>query len=153
MAAPISYRPATTNDHALIVLMISELIDELGPDESNDDVKAMLDDDIKTALANPNVCIFLAELEGEAIGLSRGDIHTEDPIFRLRKDHRSGYVDQMHVRAAYRDRGIGYALLNTLETWFRDQGLEHIILHAAPKATRFYARIGYQPNREMFKKL
>ena len=93
------------------------------------------------------------EVDGEAVGLSRGDVLSEDPIFRLRDDHRCGYVDQMFVRPAYRQQGVGAQLLEMCEGWFREQGIGHCLLHAAPRAVRFYARIGYQPNREMFKKL
>ena len=39
------------------------------------------------------------------------------------------------------------------ERLMRDGHVVVADLHAAPKAVRFYAREGYQPNREMFKKL
>ncbi len=151
----LSYRPAVDNakDHRAVVDMLCELVDELSPDEDNADVKKLFETDIRTALKSTTIHIVLALLGEEPIGLSRGDILTQDPIFRLREDNRCGYVDQMFVRKAYRDRGIGGYLMRLCEDWFREQGLKHCILHAAPKAVRFYARIGYQPNREMFKKL
>ena len=149
----LTYRVAQAEDQRVVVQLLNELVDELGPSEMADRVKPLLDDDIRLALQSPQVRIFLAELDGEPVGLSRGDVLTTDPIFRLRDDHRCGYVDQMFVRASYRDRGIGAQLLRLCEDWFREQGIGHSILHAAPKAVRFYARIGYQPNREMFKRL
>jgi GNAT superfamily N-acetyltransferase len=152
-SSELTYSIAQATDHRTVVNLLGELVDELGPTAQVGRVKDLLDADIATALATANVRIFLAMLEGEAIGLSRGDILTQDPIFRLREDQRCGYIDQMFVRPAYRDRGVGAKLLALCEQWFRDQGLGHCILHAAPKAVRFYARIGYQPNREMFKRL
>ena len=148
-----TFRVAKDDDCAIVVTLLKELIDELGPDDMADRVKQMLPEDIRAALASDTIGIFLAELDGNVIGLSRGDILTTDPIFRLRDDHRCGYVDQMFVRAGYRDMGVGANLLRICEDWFRDQGVGHCLLHAAPKAVRFYARVGYQPNREMFKKL
>lgn len=149
----VIYRVAERSDCDTVIQMLCELVDELGVDEESEQIKRMLHDDIRSAYENPNIRIFLAELDGSPIGLGRADILTTDPIFRLREDHRCGYIDQMYVRNAYRDRGIGAHLLRLCEQWFRDQGIAHCILHAAPKAVRFYARIGYQPNREMFKRL
>lgn len=152
-AGQIKYRVASPADCALVVGLLGELVDELGPNDMADKVKPLLDDDIRLALNTPTIRIFLADIDGQTVGLSRGDILTADPIFRLRDDQRCGYIDQMFVRAGYRDHGLGAVLLRMCEDWFREQGIEHCILHAAPKAVRFYARVGYQPNREMFKRL
>ena len=148
-----TYRTAVPEDHATVVRLLAELVDELGPKETAERVKALLDPDIRGALASPNVTVILAEHDGECIGLARGDVLTTDPIFRLREDHRCGYVDQMFVRPTYRGHRIGAELLRRCEDWFRQQGIGHSLLHAAPRAVRFYAAHGYQPNREMFKRL
>jgi GNAT superfamily N-acetyltransferase len=148
-----AYRVAGATDVAIVVKLLEELVDELGPPEMADKVKQRLHEDITAAIASPSVRIFLAEVEQLPVGLGRADVITTDPIFRLRDDHRCGYVDQMFVRPGYRDRGIGSQLLRLCEDWFRNQGIGHSLLHAAPKAVRFYNREGYQPNREMFKRL
>jgi GNAT superfamily N-acetyltransferase len=149
----LTYRVATAADHVIVVAMLAELVDELGPHDAADRIKERLDADIRLAWQVQHIRIFLAEADGVAVGLSRGDVLHEDPIFRLRADHRCGYVDQMYVRAAYRDRGVGAELLARCEAWFRSQDIHHCVLHAAPRAVRFYARTGYQPNREMFKRI
>lgn len=149
----LTYRVATGADHALVVAMLAELVDELGQNDTTDYVKQRLDADIELGLRVPHIRIFLAEYQGEGVGLSRGDILSADPIFRLREDHRCGYVDQMYVRPDWRDAGVGANLLAMCEAWFRSQDIQHCLLHAAPRAIRFYARVGYQPNREMFKRL
>lgn len=148
-----SFRTATVADQTGVVRLLAELVDELGPPETAQRVRGMLDEDIREALASDQVCIILAEHAGETIGLARGDVLTHDPIFRLRHDHRCGYVDQMYVRPSFRGHQIGAELLRRCEAWFRDQGISHSILHAAPKAVEFYSRHGYLPNREMFKRL
>lgn len=151
--ADVIYRIAGVDDQAVVVGLLAELVDELGPAEMAERVKTKLGPDIDIALRADTVRIYLAEVDGEAIGLSRGDVLTADPIFRLRDDHRCGYIDQMYVRPQHRGSGLGKVLLEHCEDWFREQGIGHCLLHAAPKATRFYAREGYQPNREMFKRL
>ena len=149
----ITYREATMADHGVIVTLMEELIDELGPQDQTQRIKARLGGDIQRALESDAVVLFLAEAGSLVVGLSRGDILSADPIFRLRDDHRCGYVDQMFVRPAYRRNNIGRHLLQLCEDWFRSQGIEHCLLHAAVRAIRFYARSGYQSNREMFKRL
>jgi GNAT superfamily N-acetyltransferase len=147
------YRVAASADHRVVVELLRELVLELGPTDAVGRVVALLDSDILAALGSPVVRIILAEVGGMVVGLGRADVLSTDPIFRLRDDHRCGYIDQMFVRPAFRDRGIGAELIRQCEDWFRSQGIAHSILHAAPKALRFYARQGYLPNREMFKRL
>ena len=151
--ASITYRIAVDEDLDTLVVLMTELIDELGPNEQNAQIKKRLPEDLASALASEQVVVYLACADEEVIGLSRGDILSADPIFRLREDNRCGYVDQMYVRASHRRRGVGRELLALCEEWFRQQGIKHCILHAAVRAIRFYARAGYQSNREMFKRL
>ena len=149
----VTFRIANPGDLNIIVQLMNELIDELGAGEGNKDIKDRLPGDIESALASEQVCFFLAYQDDDCIGLSRGDILSSDPIFRLRTDNRCGYVDQMYVQPQYRRSGVGAELLSQCENWFRSQGIGHVLLHAAVRAIRFYARAGYQSNREMFKKL
>ena len=123
------------------------------PKKPPERIKMRLDEDVRAALNSGRVCIILAQHQEEVIGLSRGDILCTDPIFRLRDDNRCGYVDQMFVKPSYRGQRIGARLLQRCEDWFRAQGVKHSVLHAAPRAVRFYAARGYLPNREMFKRL
>lgn len=153
IATAPTYRTAQPKDLATCVTLMEALIDEIGPSEGGDRLKRALPRDFQDALASDSVVVFLAEQDGEAIGLSRGDILHDDPTFRLREDPRCGYVDQMFVAPAVRDRGVGQVLLSMVEQWFRQHGIEHVLLHAAPKAARLYARFGYMPNREMYKQL
>jgi len=158
MAPPIDpnalhYLVATADDQEVVVALMNELVRELDPSEAGERIIALMPQDIARALASPTVRIFIAWDNTMAAGLSRGDILSNDPIFRLRDNPRCGYVDQMYVRQAYRDHSVGERLLKCCEQWFKQQGVRHVLLHAAPKAVRFYARCGYQPNREMFKEL
>lgn len=151
--ASILYRVATSSDHAIVVKMLIELVEELNPDNDNREIKDLLDEDIAQALKKDDIRIFLAEYQNTVLGLSRGDILYSSPTFRLRKEHRCGYVDQMYVRQAFRSMGIGAQLLKLCEQWFFERGLKHCLLHAAPDATNFYSGANYFPNREMIKRL
>ena len=150
----ITYRQALPSDANHVIALLSELLRELGPEENAMLVIPKLPEDTASAFENSHVVFFLAEHKQEGpIGLSRGDILHNDPIFRLRSDMRCGYVDQMYVLRNYRKRGIGTHLLKLCENWFSAQGVKHVLLHAAPKALPFYQREGYVSNREMIKRL
>ncbi|MED5463405.1 MAG: GNAT family N-acetyltransferase [Myxococcota bacterium] len=149
----VDFRIAAPGDQGLVVELMNELIVELGPSDEMDTILGHLDQDIETALGAATTRIILAEVGADVAGLGRADILSRDPIFRLRKNQRCGYVDQMYVRKRYRKTGIGKSLLTQCEDWFRDQGIGHCILHASLSAVGFYARADYVPNREMFKKL
>lgn len=148
-----SFRVATPDDHAAIVEMLCDLVLELNAADDAARLRLRIDDDIRLALQSPTVRIFLVLVDGRPAGLGRADILVGDPIFRLRDDHRCGYIDQMYVRPRHRNRGLDHALLRQCEEWLRGQGLGHVLLHAAPRALHFYEREGYLSNRELFKKL
>lgn len=152
-ADDLLYLPARSQDHATVVVLMTELVRELDPSPQADRIVQLLPDDMALALKSCDVQIFLAWADGAPVGLSRGDILRHDPIFRLRENSACGYVDQMYVRPSHRDRCVGQRLLDCCEAWFKTRGIRHVLLHAAPRAVRFYARCGYQPNREMFKEL
>ncbi len=149
----MEFRFAGNKDRALVIELLTEMIQELGPTDVAERVSAKLPADTDTAFDADSIVFVIAEIDGEAVGVARADILLGDPIFRLRHDDRCGYVDQMYIRPTHRGLGIGAQLLVQCERWFKQQGITHCVLHAAPKAVRFYARQGYQPNREMFKKL
>ncbi|HET6347278.1 MAG TPA: hypothetical protein VFH51_20265, partial [Myxococcota bacterium] len=71
-AGKLTYRAAGAKDLRVVVDMLGELVDELGPNDMADRVKPLLEEDIRLALASKTVRIFLAEVDGEAVGLSRG---------------------------------------------------------------------------------
>lgn len=147
------FRTATMADHATVVGLLREYVDELGPDNVAPGVSENLHDDFYHALGSATIRVFVAEQNHVVIGVSRVDILTQDPTFRLRHDKRCGYIDQMFVRKAYRYGGIGQSLLQLCEDWLQSQSITYVLLHADPKAVRFYAQIGYLPNRQMYKKL
>ncbi len=146
-------RLADAGDRALIVELMAELFDEVAPGAPAVESKKFLDDDIARALSSPLVRIVLAFRDGQPAGVARVDIGVHSPPFRLRADHRSGYVDQMFVRPQFRKQKLGERLLSICEEWLRAQGVSHCLLHAAPAALKFYSTRGYASTRELFKKL
>ena len=71
------------------------------------------------------------------------------------QDVTRGFVHNLYVTSAYRNRGIGSKLLAAAERALRERGAEAIALQVmAPNeaARRFYRRHGYEPHRIEFEK-
>lgn len=57
---------------------------------------------------------------------------------------------QMAVAAAWQGKNIGKLLVGYAEQFAREQGYEHIILHARIVARGFYEKLGYAPVGDIF---
>ena len=73
---------------------------------------------------------WVAEAEGEAIG-----------FIDLESD---GHLDMLYVKAAFQGRGVASALLETVLSAARVQGLGRIFTEASLTAQPFFARHGFQ---------
>ena len=56
------------------------------------------------------------------------------------------HVDDLVVTAAARGRGIGAALLSTIEAAARADGCRSVFLDSRPEVLGFYATAGYAPH-------
>lgn len=80
------------------------------------------------------------ELDQESIQvLATSSEHT--PIGTARMIH--GHIGRMCVLSAWRNRGVGSALLNTLLGYAHTQRIEPIWLNAQTSATGFYEKHGF----------
>ena len=59
-------------------------------------------------------------------------------------------IGRMAVDAAYRHRGVGRLVLQTLEAEARRQGLLRSVLHAQTYVQDFYLHLGYAPEGPLF---
>lgn len=74
---------------------------------------------------------------------------------RYRQDVTRGIVDNLYVRPAARNQGVGTELLEAAERTLREAGAEAVSLDAMAEnegARRFYRRHGYSPHRIEFEK-
>jgi predicted GNAT family N-acyltransferase len=55
-----------------------------------------------------------------------------------------GHIGRMAVRAEWRGRGVGAALLERLVALAREQGFTRVALNAQTRAAGFYARYGFE---------
>ena len=87
--------------------------------------------------------IYIADAGGEAVGFLSAEVYHE-PVDHL-------YLDDFSVTAAYRNKGIGSALLRAAEAYAGETGSRAVLLHVEKtntSAMRFYERSGYSVFRD-----
>ena len=82
--------------------------------------------------------IYVAEDEGIVAYLA----------LEVHHDHETDYIylDDLSVTEAYRNLGIGSALIHEAEKYAQDTGIQHILFHVEKSNTeafRLYGRLGY----------
>ena len=68
----------------------------------------------------------------------------------IRLDEGTAKLQRVAVRADLRRRGIGAALLKTMEEAITAQGLQRIVMDAAEKSVGFYTQYGYRAVSDVF---
>ncbi len=78
---------------------------------------------------------FYAEIDGQAVGWAQ--LVTVYPSV--------GYLNQVYVMSAYRNHGIGRALVERAHQHCMRSQLEHMVLIPSEMAMHLYRRLGYRP--------
>jgi putative acetyltransferase len=115
------------------VLALIDALDEFSKSLYPPDSNHLLD---IAALAKPDIVFFVARQEGRAIGCG---------AFR-RLDDRHGEIKRMYVPHEARGRGLGWAILDTIETEARRRGIRRLSLETGIhnlQAVHLYHRAGY----------
>lgn len=87
-----------------------------------------------------DVCVHLVARVGDAVvGTARVRSHEGHPK-----------VERVAVRAPWRGRGLGVAIMAVAEQVARDQGGDAVHLHAQAGVIAFYEALGYVPVGERF---
>lgn len=87
-------------------------------------------------------CLFVAEGGDGLVGQVAGELREPAPVFEF---HAYGYVTDVVVDSDARRQGIGKALFNTLEEWFRNKGATHLklqVLASNPASQEFWRATG-----------
>lgn len=68
-------------------------------------------------------------------------------------DCRRATILNVYTEPAYRRRGIGRKLMQTMIDWCRREGLERVTLHASDDGRHLYESLGFEESNEMRLKL
>lgn len=90
--------------------------------------------------------LFVARADGRPVGFASSSIERGT----LALDATRGTLTNLYVEPDYRNRGVGSALLETVESAFAEADVDAVILEVMADnddARRFYRRHGYDPLR------
>jgi GNAT superfamily N-acetyltransferase len=91
---------------------------------------------------------FVAEVDGYVVGAAWLLVAERVPGHGS-PERRYGDVQSVMVREAYRNRGIGSALMAAILTEARTRGLLHVTVHSGRRAVDFYLRNGFGHHRQI----
>jgi len=113
-------------------------------------------DFILKILADKNTALFVAEHEGEIIGLIHVRVR-ETPDIPILVPRRYAVINDLVVKEKFRRHGVGRALLERAERWALDKGatqVELVVWEFNKGAIAFYEKLGYKTiSRRMWKSL
>ncbi len=111
---------------------------------------------INTIISNENMVLFVAESDGQIVGLVQAYIR-EAPDISLFVPRRYAVIDNVAVAEEFRRLGVGQALIERAERWAKDKKADQIELNVwefNAGAIAFYDKLGYETaRRTMWKSL
>jgi ribosomal protein S18 acetylase RimI-like enzyme len=105
--------------------------------------------EIQKIIKNRDAAIFVAEVDGQLVGLGEAYIREDEPN-PLTVEHTYGHLQSMIVTEAYRGRGIGMKILRAVEKWSKEKGATEVRLNTwefKEGPLRFYEKHGYSTLR------
>lgn len=108
-----------------------------------EDIEESFERWLRNLFTDENAVIFVAEVDGFVAGYAVGS--DRDSLAYIPK--RIGFIVDTCVDKAYRQRGIGAAMVVELKAWFRSRGLTTARVNAAhknPAAQNFWRGQGGQ---------
>lgn len=143
-------RPATTSDAPAISRLWEKLVayhQALDPSmpAAAPDGAARYSRRLIDRLGDSHTCVLVAEADGQVVGYVLGVV--VDLLPEMFEQQAGGFLADIFVEEAYRGRGVGRALVQALEDWFRDKGLRHFEWHVAARnksALAFWEAVGGQ---------
>ena len=127
-----------------ILTIDEDELDQLHPEYRD----KMVTLDLQEVEENNGKC-FLATEDNKAIGLIMGTIIKYDEYDYLDyKCPKSGEITELIVTTKIRSNGVGQALMNKMEEYFKSLGCEYIfvdIFAYNQKGMNFYNKKGYHP--------
>lgn len=98
--------------------------------------------------------VFVAEADGELVGVLEARLTGDHPIFRL-SDH--GYINGHYVVDDYRDQGVGDRLIEAAIDWFAESDREITfcrvdVIHGDDHAHEAYKQMGFEPVEHVYER-
>jgi GNAT superfamily N-acetyltransferase len=108
---------------------------------------------VRQAMQNPDICVLLAELNGEIVGITGGIIY---PLY-FSPSHKVSQELWWWLTPAARGSGAGNKMFKHLQSWAKERGAQTMFMIAlederAQKMEKVYCRAGFEPMERTFMK-
>lgn len=139
MATPVDIHQVKADEFEAAFFLLERFFREEGFDTPAEAMRASL----HAMLHDQGCAVFLAWLEGEAVGVAT--VTTSLGI----EYGRSAELDDLYVLPQARGRGIASALIEAVCSWCREQGVTAVLVTVTPqgatehKLLDYYARRGF----------
>ena len=133
--------------HEFHVRALPDRLRSMGEAQSNDNQR--LSNDIEKIIAGDDSTIFLAEVDGQPVGLAEVYIREDKPS-RHTVNRRYGYLQSLAVTEKFRRQGVGDKLIDAAEMWAREKGAVEMrldIWEFPEGPLEFYEKTGYRTLR------
>jgi GNAT superfamily N-acetyltransferase len=117
------------------------------PTEAEDAFRRRMAGEVRRYLASGNWSIWVAEDPAGARRLiANAFLQRVDKVPRpYQRPGSWGYITNVYVDPAWRDHGLGRAIMDVAIAAARDEGLDTLLLWPSPRAIPFYERAGFAP--------
>lgn len=151
-AAALPIRPLTPDDLDLVCHHRHAMFLEAGKDPED---LARMTPAFRAWLAprlNDGSYFGFVAMDGQRPVAGIGLMEIAWPPHPLHPDQdRRGYVLNVYVEPAYRQRGLAHALMKWADNAFSARGLHYAVLHATDMGRPLYERLGWSQTTEMAK--
>jgi GNAT superfamily N-acetyltransferase len=137
----LSIRRATEADADALFLLVKDFAVTFVPERS------AFENSLREILANADVNLSVAVLEGQVVGYCLGFDH-----YAFYANGRTSFVEEIMVREDLRKHGVGRQLIGCFEQWSVSRGSKLVGLFTR-RAAPFYEAIGYESSGTFFRRL
>jgi len=147
----MKYRIATERDFPQLAQLHWEFRHEDGSEQSvvsHDEFIEACTAFLKRSSESGYHTYWIAEHDNEII--AQVFVHKIDLVPRPCKiQDQFGYITNNYTKPAYRNQGIGTALMNQVVQWAKDEDFEVLIVYPSDEAVTFYARSGFKAENDV----
>jgi GNAT superfamily N-acetyltransferase len=148
---PFDFVPVTISDIDDICDLIDEIWDEdsiLITDNGFDPWKEQTRKFFQASIDDPRInALVLRNDSGKLIACGAAVICEHDPHHYFVKGDQFGYIRLMRVAKKERGNGIATAMLKAFMTWYKQNDIVEIHLHASDQARPLYERAGFRVSK------
>jgi GNAT superfamily N-acetyltransferase len=138
-------RRGRPDDAPELVRLRQVMFDAMGVPAGGAEWKASCEEQLRAGLVDGTFAAFVADAPSAAGGLAACGVATvaQRLVGPANRSGRYGYVQSMVTDQRFRRQGLARAIFVALMSWFDEQGVDAVDLHATPEGEPLYRSFGF----------